>query len=71
MKQYTFECVDTEAGTTTTHTLTTESDSWIGYNGPMMNFMQFLQGLGFIFGQNAMIGIMNDADTFISADDES
>lgn len=67
MKHYTFTCHDDESGTTTTCDLSTESDLWSGFDGPMWRFFDFLRGCGFVFHHNSNIGIIDEDGDFRSA----
>lgn len=54
----------------TAKSITTDCETWAGFDGPMYNFQEFLRGCGFSFGVNDEIGIMsnkNGEDDFRSA----
>lgn len=57
MKHYTFECVDDDNETRTVVEFSTENPSWMGYDGPMWKFFDFLKGQGFVFDSGDQIGV--------------
>lgn len=64
--KYTFICehLDKDGITvgTTAKSITTNCDTWQGFDGPMCNFQDFLRGCGFSFEVNEEIGIMSTKD---------
>lgn len=57
---------------TTVKSLTTDSDTWTGYDGPVYAFFQFLKGIGFVFDNEAKLGVLTTnlegKEVFRSAD---
>ena len=72
MKQYKFEYieVDEDTGSKTVMSMVVDNDceTWSGFDGPMWNFFNFLKGAGFVFGPDAMIGVLSNGK-FIGAEE--
>ena len=68
MKYYEFVCVDRDELSgperRTVVSFETEEDSWGGFNEPMNNFMAFLKGCGYMFDNEATIGIQEGNGDF-------
>jgi len=57
---YDFRCTSYEDGigeTTVSTSLTTENDSWSGFDGPVYEFFNFLKGCGFVFDIHSELGV--------------
>lgn len=59
-KTYVFECHDDDEDTHTSVSFTTNNECWSGFDGPMWKFLDFLKGAGFVFSNEAKIGVMNN-----------
>lgn len=70
-KTYSFSCYDDEDNCTVSFSYDTKSDSWIGSEGPVWKFFDFLKGCGFVFGNESTIGVMDKDGKFIDADEYS
>ena len=56
-KFYRFEEYDDENQSRVIVEFDTESETWSGFDGPMWKFFEFLKGCGYVFGQDAEIGV--------------
>ena len=65
-KKYTFICEDSDNKETMVSFMT-DNDSWIGADGPVDNFFNFLKGCGFCFSLEDEMGVMRDSGKFVGS----